>query len=485
MTNFLKPYPANSNPLKNQEIGAVCKLAESANCNLYIVGGFIRDSIRPKVFKKTSHLDIDFAVEKIDATDFARTVAEKMNGHFVLLDNKNDTARVVLDSGTYLDFAGCVGGTIDTDIERRDFSINALAWSDKNPEQIIDKTGGLEDLQSGVIRVIKEKNIIDDPLRLLRAFRFAIEFGFEIEPETLSKIGKHASLISKVPFERINYELFLLMEAPRVFNTLETMGSCGLLEEIFPELKATRKVTANQFHHLGLFEHSLECVNKAELYMDGAFDWVKKSAEGELAYGISRLSATKVACLLHDIGKPQTWQVTDEGRHTFYGHEKVGYEMVQELAMRCKWAKPVNRLVANLVKWHLRPGQLFHQQEPTPRAVNRFYRNIGADVPELMILAFGDLGATKGDGFDQQVRQSLKDSFVDLLSGYKEFVEKEKTAPRFIDGNRLMQLLDLPPGPRIGKILEALEEAQSLGEVTDIQSAENFVSDLYRKSESN
>ena len=474
----------NFNPLVHAPVKDVCRMAESRGLDLHLVGGYLRDSIRPKLTGRSNVYDFDFAVGAgVDAVEFARAVTEELSGHFVLLDNKNDTARVVLDDGTYLDFAGCVGGTIESDIKRRDFSINALAWSYKEPDKLIDLVGGVRDLEEGVIRVISEDNLIDDPLRSLRAFRFAAQTGCSIEPESLEFIKKHGQRIKTVASERTNYEVFLLMESKKAGDLLFTMAEVGLLEAIFPELVDTRKVTANQFHHLGLFEHSIECVRQTELYIDECPDWVLESARQELTHNVTRLAATKVACLLHDIGKPDTWDITEEGRHTFLGHDKLGATMTNEMGIRIRWSKPVTRFITSLVKWHLRPGHLFHQgDKPTEKAINRFYRSIGEDVPELMLLAFGDLGATRGEGFTEDVRQSLKDNLKALLAGYPDFVEREKQLPRLLSGTDVMEILSLKPGPVIGEVLEALIEAQTLEEVSDAQSARVFIEDYYRKN---
>lgn len=455
---------------------------DEAGCELYLVGGLIRDYFAKRRDQTYGgQFDIDFAVNKIPAVDFAQLLTRKMDGHFVLLDNKNDTARVVLEDGTYLDFAGCVGGSIEKDVQRRDFSINALVWSREYPAHIYDAFGGIPDIEAGKIVAVSKGNLVDDPLRLLRAFRFSAEFQFDIDESTLEYISEKQKLIETVPFERINYELFQMMEAEDTHKLLEIMGRLGLLESIFSCLKDTRKVTANQFHHLGLFEHSLEAVKQTEIYYQTAPQWVKDSASRELCQGISRLAATKIGCLLHDIGKPETWNVTPEGRHTFIGHDKLGASMVQELGKDIKWAKPLTRFVTSMVEWHLRPGQLFHQGTPTERAIKRFYRTVGEDLPELMLLAFGDLGATKGKDFTEDKRNNLELNFSRLLDGYPEYMEGFKTLPKLLDGKRLMELLNLKPGPVVGDLLESLQEAQVMKEVSNPEQAEVFVKELYQK----
>lgn len=478
------PLPVGCEPDRHQVVRDLLEIFDtsysSGPARIYLVGGYLRDCLRPKL-KARKELDFDFAVAGAEAIPLARLVAEKLSGHFVLLDNKNDTARVVMEDGTCLDFAGCVGGSIESDIKRRDFTINSLVWDPYHRDKILDLVGGVGDLADGVLNAIDGKNLVDDPLRLLRAYRLAAECDCVIGAETVALISEHADKIEHVPYERTNYEFFLMMESDRAGELLSSMAQTGLLEAIFSDLKATRQVTANQFHHLGLFEHSLECVRQTELYIRTCPDWAKESAAQTIAHGVSRLSATKTACLLHDIGKPGTWEVTEEGRHTFLGHDKLGATMTTELAKEHRWSKQLGRFVAGLVKWHLRPGHLFHQGPATEKAINKFYRKIGDDVPELMMLAFGDLGATRGADFTEAMRENLAENFRRLLEGYPAFRERENRMPRLLSGVEVMELLVLQPGPAIGEILEALEEAQSLQEVTDVAEAQAFVREFWRR----
>ncbi len=471
-------FPKGLNPLEQEANQKVIGIAKDTGARIYLVGGFLRDALGGI---EREPRDFDFAVCDTSAIGLARQVAEKLNGHFVLLDLENDTARVVFQENINLDFAGCVGKDIETDIKRRDFTINALAWDHNKPDEVIDLVGGMDDLKAHTIRCISEQNFLDDPLRLLRAFRFASRFGGTIEPETLAMIKRHADKLSQVAPERISYEFFLTLEADNVFPIVKTMGEYGILEVIFPELKETRKVTTNAFHHLGLWDHTLELVAQAEARVSSVPEWARLSYKQEIASGITRLAATKAACLLHDIGKPGTWNITEEGRHTFYGHDKVGADLSEKIAERLRWSRPLSRFIVKLVEWHLRPGQLFHQGEPTQKAVHRFYRNCGDDVPELMLLAFADLGATRGPGIEGENWNSLENNLIELFQGFSVFKEGQISLQRFMDGNEVMKLLAIEPGQIVGEILTSLEEAQGLGEVTSRAQAEAFVRDLYKK----
>ncbi len=475
-------FPADKHPRTSELNNRVLSIAAKDGYQLYLVGGYVRDALLNKV--NCAAKDLDYAVAHRDgrskpAMELARSLAAQLDAHHVPLDQKNDTARIVLKTGEVVDLAGCVGGSIESDITRRDFSVNALFWDPEQPEKIIDKVGGLADLENLSIRAISEKSIIDDPLRMLRAFRFSATIGATIERQTLEWITKHRELMKDVAAERINYELFLTLAVRNCSQSVVQLANSGLLEVIFPELVETRRVTANAFHHLGLFEHSIETIPQLESRYSDLDSWVRTAAEQDLSFGVSRLAATKLACILHDIGKPATWDITPEGRHTFYGHDKVGADMCVIAAERMKWARPVEKFIVDLVKWHLRPGALFHQGPPTDRAVRRFYRSIQGDLPELMLLAFADLGATRGPGLMGENRIELEKSLLELLNGYTLYKEESSQRPKLMTGTDVMQLLSIKPGPVVGQLLTALEEAQEFKEVLNLADAEAFVKTHY------
>lgn len=473
-------FPAQMHPLACQLNKRVLEIAHSSGRNIYIVGGYLRDvllhTFHGRLFEAK---DFDYAVANGSAIELARGVAQTIAGHFVLLDEENDTARVVMDDGTMFDFAGCVGGTIEKDLERRDFTINAMAWDPAVPGQVIDLFNGIADVKALIIRAVSERAFVEDPLRILRAYRFAATLGAAIDGGTRGWLKKHLAGLSSVAPERINVELFTTMSSPDSSKVVQQLGEIGILELIFPELKATRAVTPNSFHHLGLFEHSVETIPQLEAILPTLPEWINKNVSEHISGNITRLAATKVACLLHDIGKPETWVITGEGKHTFIGHDRLGAEMTDVIGERMRWSKPLSRFITKLVKLHLRPGQLFHNGAPTQKAITRFYRNVGSDVPELMLLAFADLGSTRGAGLMGDNRKSLENDLRLLLEGFPAFVNEAAAMRRLMDGNAVMQLLELPPGPLVGELLKALEEAQACKEVLNRSEAERFVQDLY------
>lgn len=476
-------FPEDTHPLKHGLNLSILAIARTRSQHVYLVGGYVRDAFLSKAHNRASvnAKDLDYAVSGGTAFDLAKAVAAKLNGHYVPLDEDHDTARVVLPDATIVDFAGCVGGNIENDVLRRDFTVNALVWDPQNPDEVLDLVGGLKDLEQLTLRAVSEAVLIEDPLRLLRAFRFSAIMGGAIESETLKWIKKHTVKLSSIPAERINSELFALFAEKEAESVVRALAETGLLEIIFPELTATKRVTANAFHHLGLFEHSLEAVTQLEKTFPSLPQWAQLHTENELSAGVTRLAATKIATLLHDIGKPDTWTITQEGRHKFYGHDKLGADMTYLIAERLKWSKSVERFITKLVRWHLRPSQLFHHGVPTARALHRFYRSCEDDVPELILLALSDFGATRGPALMGDQRDHLQQKLFELFEGYNSFKEQQSQRIRLLNGEEVIKLLGVRPGPVVGEILQALDEAQAVNEIHDRFEAQRFVVNFYHQ----
>jgi putative nucleotidyltransferase with HDIG domain len=470
-------FPPEFHPL-NQEVNkAVVNAADAAGLKVYLVGGYVRDALLKRFTAEHPPRDFDYAVKDGSAVAFARGIAGALDGHFVMLDEGNDTARVVLHGGTQIDFAGCVGGGIETDIRRRDLTVNALVWDPGDPDHVIDEVGGLKDLEAKTIRAVSEQSFIDDPLRLMRVFRFAAVLGFDVDATTLQYVRNYADRLSKVAAERISYELFAIFESPRTAQCIRAMADCGLLETIFPEMRAMHRVPPNSYHHLGLFDHSIEVARQTELALKDMPEWVQETCTEHIAHNVTKYGATKLAALLHDVGKPDTWIVAEDGRHTFIGHDKLGAEMSDVISERLKWPVSVQRFVHLLIRWHLRPGALFHQGLPTDRAVNRFYTSMGEITPQLIMLALGDFRGTCGPGL-QEGRDLLENQLRELLSRYGVFIEGSKKLPPLLDGHQLCDELHISPGPQVGELLKALREAQLLAEVRDKAEAVAFLKKL-------
>ena len=223
----------------------------------YLVGGSIRDFLLGKNF-----IDRDIAI--FNAENYAKKIAEKFDATLVVLDEENKIYRVVFsDKINFLDISEIQGESIEEDLLRRDFTINAIAYDLQNGNYI-DTTGGINDLNGKILRHIKDSNFEDDPLRILRAFRFKAITGFGFSEELKSAIKKYSSLVLKPSPERINYELMKLFGGEYTSDTLYLMDEYQILDILFPFVKELKKIPPNTHHHLDLFHHSIVTVRNIQ-----------------------------------------------------------------------------------------------------------------------------------------------------------------------------------------------------------------------------
>ena len=458
-------------------------LKEERN-DIYLVGGFVRDLILGNL-----SYDLDFIVVDKSAIELSKELASKLDGNWFLLDELTETTRLVLkdeNSKSYtFDFTPVLKPNLEDDFARRDFTINALAINLKEPEVLIDKFSGLDDLKQKRIKVIKLNNLLDDPLRFIRAFRFATLLKGEIEKETLLFIKNNLeSFNDSVASERISHELWKMLDNDYSFKYMKQISEVGLLEKIIPELTPMRKVTPNDHHHLWLYDHSIELIKTFEENFSKLPIWVKE--ELNKPFGLLDLpkkkAVVKLGCVLHDVGKPKTWEIKNidgKEKHTFYGHDKLGAEIASKIAERLKFSSSIQATLSKLIQYHLRPFQLQQGNAPiSERALYRFFRDVGDDTPLLLSLAMADLYATCGPKITKEDLEEGEKLILFLFNAYEKHKTKEEIKlkkPKLLDGNEIMELTGLKPTPKLGEIVKDLDEAIAVGEVMTKEDAKKWV----------
>ena len=446
-----------------------------SNEKIYLIGGFVRDMILG-----VASFDLDFIVVNKSTNLLGEELIKKFQGNYFVLDEMTQTTRFVLkdeESQKYtFDFTPVKALDLEADFKRRDFTINTIAIDLKEPNCFIDKFNGIKDLKEKKIKAVKLKNLLDDPLRFLRAFRFGALLNAEIDPEIVSFIQKELNHFNEsVSVERISVELWKMLDCDHSFKYIKQMSEAGLLEKIFPELSPMRMVTPNSHHHLWLYDHSLELIKTFEENFHKIPDWAKDELNKSVA---------KLGCLLHDVGKPNTWEIKNvngEEKHTFYGHDKVGSEITKNICERLKFSNAVTETLSKLVRYHLRPFQLSSGvacNAITERALYRFFRDVGNDTPLLLMLAFSDLHATLGPKITKDDVLNGEKLLLFLFDEYKKYehreVEKAKK-PKLLDGNQIMSLTGLKPGPKLGELMKELDELIAIGEIKTKEEAVEWV----------
>lgn len=447
------------------------QIIKHANGNIYLVGGAVRDLCMGK-----SSCDRDIIIEGEDARDFALSVADTMQAAFVPLDEENKIYRIVMPNKIdYLDITNPIENSLEKDLLRRDLTMNAVAINLKT-NQIIDICGGLEDIKNRKIKMISEKNIIDDPLRILRAYRFQAVLGFEIEEQTNKAIKKHYNKIHACAVERINCELIKLFGGAHAHQTLLDMGM--LLDEIFPITVDLKKVPANSHHHLDLYHHSIETVKQIQDIYEKGSDEVKLHLETIDFGGESRLAHLKLAGFLHDIGKFSTWAIIDD-KHRFIKHDDVGAKISVDILRKMNFSKKQIDYISTMIKYHIYPANVVCAPILSEKIYMRYIRKMENNSIDAIILSMADRLSARGPEITQEIVDKNINGLTQLLNFYLEVKDGLEPLPKLLSGNDIMKILKIKPSPYLGEVVDALREAQINGDVTTRQEAEEFVKELH------
>lgn len=448
------------------------RIAQNFDNETYLVGGTVRDW-----YMGIESHDRDIIVMDEDAREFALKLKDLFDATFVPLDEENRIYRLVMrDKINYIDVTNPVGGTIEKDLMRRDLTINAIAVNIRTGE-IVDISGGVTDIKNGCINYVNEENFADDPLRLLRVYRFQALYGFELAAETISAVCKYSSLIHKPAVERINYEILKLFSGKYAHVALENMNKTWILEEIFPFVKELKQVPPNSHHHLDLFHHSLETVKQIQILYEQSCNEVKEHLEAVDFGGFSRLAHLKFAGFMHDIGKFSTWTI-EEGRHRFIKHDDVGSKMALKILKDMHFSNKQIDYLAEMIKYHIYPSHVMCSPQITDKIMMRFVRKMDKNSIDNIILAQADRLSARGVEITDEIVEKNINSLNMLLKFYLEARETLKPLPKLLTGNDVMKILQIKPSPKLGEILENLHEAQLSGDVLTKEQAVEFVKNI-------
>ncbi len=452
-------------------------LKELASREVYLTGGAVRDILRGQKVQ-----DLDLTVLE-SPEPLAREIAQRLSWTLIPLHEEFGLWRIARGSFT-VDLSGLRPGASDLweDLRLRDFTFNALAVKLEKalytpPENwpLIDPARGVEDLKKGIIRALSQKNLEEDPLRILRAYRFqAWRYG-KIEEETRSWLRELKAQLLSVAAERIEHELRLIMESSQGGKTVRLMAEDGVLDVLFPEISWARGVPQPSFHHLDVFGHLLLSLEWAERILGRPeFFWEDPRPFRELLLNPERVAAVKWAALFHDLGKPYTLVFRE--RLTFYEHEKVGAELFWKRAQALRFKKRLAQRVVHLIRHHMRPFHLLEEWEEgrlTARAQRKLLRDV-PDYPDLFVVAMADSLAAQGPDKDPKEFRRLARFFEHLRAFQRENLKKVEKK-RLVTGRDLIEIWKLKPGPLFRVLLEAVEEAQVEGQVKTRSEALRFL----------
>ncbi|MFH1246687.1 MAG: HD domain-containing protein [Candidatus Liptonbacteria bacterium] len=420
-----------------KEVRAILGLLEKEGHKAYLVGGCVRDILLGRT-PKDWDVATDATPEEIQKI-FPENVYENNFGTVGVKTDSEDLSLKVVEvttfriEGRYTDkrhpdevrFAK----TIEEDLSRRDFTINAIAMSADSG--MVDPFGGAADLEKRVLRTVHDpdERFSEDALRLMRAVRFSVELGFKIDQDAFVAIKKLSKLLKDVAVERIRDEFTKIIMTKRATEGVDLLENTGLMAYIIPELCEGIGATQNKHHVYTVYEHSLR-----------SLDYVAKE-DASLT--------VRLATLLHDVGKPRT-KGGDGPNATFHGHEVVGARMTRKILERLHYSNDIIELAVHLVRYHM---FYYNVGDVSDTGVRRFVRRVGPEnIPDLLKVREGD---RIGSGVPKAVPYKLRHLLFMI-----EKVKNDPLSPKMLalNGEDIMKLLDIPPGPRIGQILGILLE---------------------------
>lgn len=440
-----------------QEIGA---LADLLGQEVYAVGGYVRD----RLLKRKKIKDIDFVVVG-NGPEFAEQVAQRLGCSNLTIYKKFGTA-MMKHHGYVLEFVGArkesyrensrnpevVQADLAQDLARRDFTINAMAvgLNAGTFGQIVDPFDGQQDLQRQIIRtpLAPELTFFDDPLRIMRAIRFATQLRFTIAEDTLAAMKKNSERLQIISQERITEELLKILAAEQPSVGLYLMNETGILDLVLPEIAELRGVEQRgEHHHKDVFKHTLKVLDNLAT--------------------VSNNLSLRLAALYHDVAKPRTKVFREEVGWTFHGHEDMGTRMLPKIFNRLRLSNQMLKYVQKIVWLHMRPIHLT-DETVTDSGIRRLLVQAGVDIEDLLKLCRADITS----GNPQKVRNHLA-NFDYVVKRLQEVEEKDRLrafqSP--VRGDEIMQVCGITEGPRVGLLKKMIEEAILAGEIPNDHEA--------------
>lgn len=456
-------FPDLEQILKDEGLKIALELANNLGVNIYLVGGYLRDLLTKRKSK-----DFDIIVDS-KAEKYANCLASKLKSKLIILGKENfQTYRIPFKDLIY-DIWDLKGVPLREDLWRRDFTINAISLNLQTGEWI-DPTNGIKDLKTKTIRWVNPNIFLEDPLRILRAFRFLTHYkNFTIEEGTIKGIASSAHLILKSAPERILYELDLIFSKDDLQKIIYLMDETRILYFLFPELCNLKNIEQNLYHPDNAFEHTLNSLFSREkslriLYENlKGFKRLNLEEKIDLSYGI----------LFHDLGKPQT-KTEENGKIHFYGHEKVGEAISKQILYKLRFSNKRKERICFLVRNHMRPLKII-LNGMSEKAIRHYIFSSGENLRLNLALFLCD-SLSKGK------EKRAFDFIKKVWEIYKNEGKKIIKPPKIVSGEDVMKIFNIKPSEEVGKILNAVLRKQISGEIKNRREALKYLKDLKKKS---
>ncbi len=449
---------------KDPILSKLSRLAKEKRIPLFLVGGYLRD-----LLYATERKDYDFALPK-EAASSIQVVEEALGLHFFRVgkEEANTITFRIIKEGLSVDIAFIQGETIEEDLKRRDFTINAMAFSLRD-ETFHSVEGALGDMGKKLIRTVSDRSIDQDPLRMLRAIRYLCTLeGFTLDEDLIREIPSKKGQLTKIPGERIKTELDQILLSSRPFSGMISLYESTLFLALLPELAGLERLGQGEYHHLSVLPHVLLAIEK----MSWALGWVaSKGKKISLTEG-DRL-AIYYAILFHDIGKQDTYSEDEKGRVHFYFHESHSCQRAEGIMERLRFSNQLKNRILRLVQHHMRILNL--PSETKEGALKRLVNQIGEETPLLVLHTLADKEASRGI-LSVQIDEVVEGHCLRILElfGEKDLIHP----PTLINGHDVLAL-GYSPGPIVGQLLDFIRQKQIEGKIKTREEALRMLKDRF------
>ncbi|NPA06448.1 MAG: CCA tRNA nucleotidyltransferase [Chloroflexi bacterium] len=475
-----------------------------ADAALYLVGGAVRDWLLERPIG-----DLDFVLPQ-GAIAFARRVADALNAAFFVLDAERDVARVIVHKGPertplFLDFAAFRGANLEEDLRARDFTINAMAIDPFQPERLHDPTHGLQDLKDKIVRVCYPDAFRDDPIRVLRAVRLAVQLEFKMDPETQRRLRDDATLLARSTPERQRDELIRMLAHPKADSALRVAAALDALPVIWPEIRLLKDVALFPDRPMPGWDYALATVHYVHRLMQtlsrehnpeasanfalGMVSWLLGRYRRQLAeHWTTRLHPYRDvrplvvwAAVYHAWGMTQVRPVATAHGWQYPGYAEHSARAAEARGQALRLSRAEVRRLVRVVRYHIEPLHFAEDETALDdRAIHRFFRAAGEAGIDAVFIALASVLARYGltpphDLWERHVRVARR-----LLEAWWERYDQVIEPPTLLRGDEVQQILGIPAGPMVGLALRALQEAQAAGEIHSPEDATQWLKAWYQ-----
>lgn len=451
--------------LKDPILSRLSRLSKEKKIPLFLVGGYLRD-----LLLGTRGKDYDFTLPK-DSSSSIAAIQEALGLHFFKVgrEEMNTLTYRIIKEDMSVDLTFLQGETIESDLRRRDFTINAIALSLRD-ETFHAVGGSLEDIHKKLIRAVSNHSVDQDPLRMLRAIRYLCTLdGFVMDEELKEEISLKREQILSVPGERIKTELDQILLSPRPAIGMTSLYEFHLLLTLFPELRGLESLSQGDHHHLDVLPHILLMIGKVSWVLE----WIAHRGMTIPLTEEDRLSLY-YAALFHDIGKQDTLSADEDGTVHFYYHESYSCQKVDGIAERLRFSNQLKNRILRLIQHHMR---ILNMPRGTKEgALKRLVNQMGEETPLLVLHTLADKEASRGIQ-SIQIDELVEDHCLKILHYFRE--KDIVHPPPLITGHDVMAL-GYPPGPRVGQILNYIRQRQVEGEIRNREEALRLLREKFR-----